>query len=581
MALALTGLLAAGCGRKKEEASEAVSAENQAAAEQQAASETEGKNEEERNAEAEEGVSSQDDAAAEALPAENPLVMVVGGYDSTEEVHVGDTWLWYASAEYDGILLLNPGYEKLQKALQEDAANSKHLGEQHLQSVADQVKESGLNDFMISTMPWESEDRVHMERCDKKIFSYVRQMYTYLGGAHPYSSETGYNYDALTGEKLQLEAVITDKKELREQVLLKLRGYEDADGFFLDWEDTVGKGFDGDPDYPLNWVLTDSGIDFIYNEYMLGPYAMGEIRVSLSYEEHPELFREELLPEEQKLLCHEIDEYGASGLKYEVDADGNGVGELLCLEYESHYNEEFQYVDYVTVRVSYGRDEESLITDDQVTMLEKGPAYIMETPDGRFYLYLDLIEENDWQNVVVYDLNDPDKGPIYKGYNEDGGFYGIKQSDPEHVYVARREYVMGTYEGFTECTIDRNGFLVPVSDTYRIFSRNSDRVFDPSAELRAGESGSTSALTLRQDITAECFESEETDWTGTAGTEASLPEGTKLYAYATDGENYMIFKLEDGSFVKLVYDKPNADSWERSIQGIPESELLDGILYAG
>ena len=57
-----------------------------------------------------------------------------------------------------------------------------------------------------------------------------------------------------------------------------------------------------------------------------------------------------------------------------------------------------------------------------------------------------------------------------------------------------------------------------------------------------------------------------------------LPAGTVVYPVATDGFSYVDVKLEDGRKCRIEVDM---SEWPKLINGIPEEECFDGILYAG
>lgn len=61
----------------------------------------------------------------------------------------------------------------------------------------------------------------------------------------------------------------------------------------------------------------------------------------------------------------------------------------------------------------------------------------------------------------------------------------------------------------------------------------------------------------------------------------SILLGDTLLPYRSDNATYMRFLMEDESVLTLVYDSSSEDFWERSIEGISEYDLLDGIMYAG
>lgn len=110
---------------------------------------------------------------------------------------------------------------------------------------------------------------------------------SYTGGAHGMYGNQAKSYD------LELQQTITP------EVLLDLSRSEEILGLIRDKILAMDKQQDTDSDYPLygdlvnldevtitdNLYLSNEGVTLIYNVYEIGPYAMGEVFVTLSYDE--------------------------------------------------------------------------------------------------------------------------------------------------------------------------------------------------------------------------------------------------------------------------------------------------------
>ena len=57
-----------------------------------------------------------------------------------------------------------------------------------------------------------------------------------------------------------------------------------------------------------------------------------------------------------------------------------------------------------------------------------------------------------------------------------------------------------------------------------------------------------------------------------------LPIGTSLTPYQTDGKTFVDLKTENGGIVRLNID---VSDWPRKVNGIPEDECFEELLYAG
>ncbi len=193
--------------------------------------------------------------------------------------------------------------EALQKALdQENETQMELQRESYADVVSFDEEMSSMNESDNSAdtadeetddnnMRYSLESTVAVRRADDKIFSYVRQNFSFTGGAHPSTAYTGYNYDPETGKVLNLQDVVTDYDGLYQAVLdalKKVNESQDNSVFFDEYEDTVKSMFYGASaddtassedyglTYTLNWVMTDDGLYIIFNQYDIAPYAAGQ-----------------------------------------------------------------------------------------------------------------------------------------------------------------------------------------------------------------------------------------------------------------------------------------------------------------
>ena len=125
-------------------------------------------------------------------------------------------------------------------------------------------------------------------RHDETVVSLIALSSLYSGGSHPNSVQVAYNLD-ITGQRiLRLEDVIWEESAsalsrlVREGVDEKFAAIDGGCGLFEDYGDTI----DGSMVYgnmTPYWYLNDQGLVIFYNQYELGPYAAGIIKVELPY----------------------------------------------------------------------------------------------------------------------------------------------------------------------------------------------------------------------------------------------------------------------------------------------------------
>ncbi len=117
-----------------------------------------------------------------------------------------------------------------------------------------------------------------------KVVSLCRDGYDYLGGTHPNTSQTGVNFDAISGEQLSLSDFLEDADGFYPAAFRYVMDDLEANHggeMFDDYVQTVEAALQGD----ANFYLDAQGICLIFDTYELGPYAMGAVEIVLSYEE--------------------------------------------------------------------------------------------------------------------------------------------------------------------------------------------------------------------------------------------------------------------------------------------------------
>ncbi|HLG40876.1 MAG TPA: DUF3298 domain-containing protein [Chitinophagaceae bacterium] len=108
--------------------------------------------------------------------------------------------------------------------------------------------------------------------------------YTYTGGAHGNYSTSYIPVDLVSNKKLSLNDVInkagqTKLAKLLEKAFRKDYSLKDTDPL------TEGGLFENQIEPNNNFYVTSKGIGFCYNPYEIGPYAMGEINIYISFTE--------------------------------------------------------------------------------------------------------------------------------------------------------------------------------------------------------------------------------------------------------------------------------------------------------
>lgn len=119
----------------------------------------------------------------------------------------------------------------------------------------------------------------------RDITTYTAKVYFYEGGAHGIEQFFTFNFDARTGELLDLDDVFKTGYEsaLSELLFTALEKKAGVKGLIKLQE----KGYLCTTDIyvPDNFLLEDDRITFIFNVYEIAPYSMGRTLLSIKYDE--------------------------------------------------------------------------------------------------------------------------------------------------------------------------------------------------------------------------------------------------------------------------------------------------------
>ena len=138
-------------------------------------------------------------------------------------------------------------------------------------------------------------------RHDETVVSLISLSSLYSGGSHPNSVQTAYNLDIANRRVLRLEDVISEAaapelaRLVRAGVDSKFAAIDGSIGLFSDYGDIINTSMTYGNMTPY-WYLNDTGLVIFYNQYELGPYAAGIIKVELPYDALDGILLEEFYP---------------------------------------------------------------------------------------------------------------------------------------------------------------------------------------------------------------------------------------------------------------------------------------------
>lgn len=446
------------------------------------------------------------------------------------------------------IKLLDDDHKKLQDVLK--ALNQSALDDQ--KSVIDENKEYAEQEYASNPdmVEYTFDRDILVARSDETVLSMAVMESSYLGGAHSFCATIGRTYDTQTGKELSLKDVVSDYDGIYEYVKTQLEENYDQSMFFEDYQDTLQKMFyDESGDYgTVQWTISQTGLSIYFNQYDLAPYAAGSQQVDISFKAQPQLFQSRYVVEKESYI--KVIRENKSCF---ADVDGDGKEEEIS--YSVAHNE-YGFGGAITVTCDGQTFDTTEVDKDASDAYGaygaySSEGYVLHTSDGRTYLYLQHLDDNDYRYVNVFRL---DQGmPSYVGY-EGMAWYNAQILDPDSFMLYTRLDVLGTYYGMKRYHVDEAG--LPASD-------DEAYVINESSMLRS-----------TRDLAVTILEKNGSE------TEATVPSGTGYTIFRTDGASYADAHLNDGRDCRIQI-KEGSRGWGWDIDGVSEEECFEWFPYVG
>ena len=389
----------------------------------------------------------------------------------------------------------------------------------------------------------QAEAKVYLQRADNHIVSLLEGMEKYTGGIHPDYFWYGRNYNTSTGEKAALSDVLTDTKALP-SVLEKKITEKYPDVAFHDLKDIFSKYKEEE----FTWTIDYQGITFWFSPYEIAAFSVGTLSAKIWFDEFPEMFNKEYTctPENYVISL-------PVGIDMEFDLiKDDGVKDSV---YTQKVLDKYGSYNMLSVAVN-GKaftDEINYAYDFDVYLAHIG---------NKNYIYSDSFSDNDYHMFCTWDINgaapkmtqelygtEVDYEYIEEGF-EEGTTYKQAFNNPEFLRLETRFEILGT-RGATA--------------TYKLSEKDGKpEMTDEAYTFNYGHDVKT-AIPLDAELLPDMEKTE-------------LPAGTSLTPYQTDGKSYVDLKTEKGEVVRLNMD---ASNWPIMVNGTPEDECFEELLYAG
>ncbi len=146
-------------------------------------------------------------------------------------------------------------------------------------------------DYEDYSIAWVLEKRIKFNSY-KNIATLYYDEYSYLGGAHPNSVFEYYNFDATSGNRLSINDLVLPELEndlikLGEKKFREIKNIPHNQSLV-----SAGYWFESNMFYlSESFIVTDSGLVFLYNPYEIAPYAEGVTELFIPNEELKDILK--------------------------------------------------------------------------------------------------------------------------------------------------------------------------------------------------------------------------------------------------------------------------------------------------
>ena len=475
-----------------------------------------------------------------------------------------------------------PGLADALDRLRENALSTAREAFQEREAMVEEIIADGGVGYELY-----GEMRHLIRRADAQAVSVVNAWSEYAGGVHESYGYAVSNFDTATGAEIALESLLTEEGKLT----LNSRLGEELDALYPDIA----------PGYMIADYLTDDyafsvepdGVTFWFNPYEIASYADGLLTVKLYFDRDADILNDAYKGQDEAWFVeigNEIPYRFASNDGTPRKAEFWEIQNFDYPDWMDGFGLEFdgpessdRWMDRPTVL-----SDESPWTAPEGRIMALGDAgffdanaYYAHIPEGD-YMVVTLSMEDDCDGVMVYDAN----GSLAHAL-ELAGPSGFQYPEPPENWEDVDDWSL--YPSYRFALTDP--YKMPLSkrmDLFGTWSANGDyRLTADGVQPMGGllYMSREYALTLKQDLTVTRMASD--DWLVSMDEEFTLPSGTVVYVRATDETGTAYFSAPEppqeykgsGEFIfALSYDN---DSWPRTVNGVDENDLFDGLLYAG
>lgn len=451
-----------------------------------------------------------------------------------------DTNQWLVHTEHDMLSVSGDGYEALSEAVHQWSEARAEEIEDLASEYAGYAEEEVYLEADDGSSLYQIYEMIEAARVDSRVLSIMEMSSDYTGGAHGSYGYYGYTFDAETGGLLELTDILDDAggfQEAAADYMIQKLEETQGEGLFQEYEDTVRDIWTRNEG--PNWYLDAAGITFLFNPYEIGPYAMGDVRVTLPYEEFESYIKDEY---------EYTSDIGSARIPENTEVTvfpGGTDGQEARIRIRQDAEEYSEGPVYVELN-------DSSVEATAYGWIESG--YILKKESGKTFLILNTNAPSDAYELFIYDITD---GTLAE--SDYMWWASLKNgvADTDQLTLRVKLDVLGSYLTLMDYGLGEDGKLTQQEEFFRV---DSD-----------GWAWRTMTTVQELPVTID-------------GEETVLPAGSRIRITATDNIGTALFynesTMEDGEIHYTRGDSED-DSWVIYIDGKPDNEYFDMVPYAG
>ena len=238
-----------------------------------------------------------------------------------------------------------------------------------------------------------------VRRADSIVFSVVEDTYRAAMYAEPYRYFYGMNFDSATGELIPFSDVVKDTDKLIEAINEKLHSGMWTGELYS--ETAVKDYFDSIPLEDVSFTIEYYGVTVYFNHGEICDYVYGVIPVTLSFDEHSDLFDERYTAVPDSYITTL-----PMGISNYIDINGDGKqDEVIIAEYPDFEDYSLRELNIVTSAGNYYAEDHYAYGFS---------PYFIKTDDDRYLLYVFSHGADDFNRLMHLNVYDITGGNILK-----------------------------------------------------------------------------------------------------------------------------------------------------------------------